>query len=403
MGGAVVGPSRVEVLVRHHPRATLFVAEREVGVELLAGKPQVRRVAGEHHGVDAGVDGRFDDRHEAVWPAPSVVSAPPLAVEVFTDLAAQPDVVREDATVGVGAFAPPRKVIGHPLPKSFVRRIHERVGHLSCRVQVERHVAPGGALIHLDDDLREDVVVEPWGGCRRERHAGQVFEWRMVTVEHPTVRAEILGGDDHAWPLAAGLRRPDDPEFSVVVGCERVFARVHAGKTIRTLTVDERVRLGEAEEVVEEVRLAVVHPVVVTVELAIDLAVLRPLPGDGIPHLACRLVDGLVAADAVEERQVHERLVWVVRAVHPRPLVAPDQRPVCARVPGDELGGGRVQGGDDLPLEQRPAGSRHLPVRSETGQIGPWCVHQSSPSIFDEGAAARPGATSAEWMVVRIL
>ena len=376
---AVVGPSAVEVLVGGHPDAVLVVAEGEIRVELLACQPEVRRVAGQQEGIEARIDRRLDDGQETVRPAPAVVASPPLAVEVFAHLAGQTHVVGEDAAVLVGSLLPSREVVDHPGAQGLIARVHEGVRHLACRVQVERHVPARRALVHLLDDLGEDVVVSPGRRGRRERDGRQVLERRVVAVEYTSVSSEILGCDHEARSLASGLRGADDAQLWIEVGCERILAGVHARETIRPLALDHRVGLGEPEEVVEEVGLAVVHPVVVAVELALDLTVLGPLPGDRVPHLPGRFVDRFVAADAVEEREVHEGFVRVVGAVHPRPLVAPDEGSVLAGVTRNELVGDGVERRDDLAGEQRPARRNERGVDFDARQL----VHESSPSIPD--------------------
>ncbi len=99
-----------------------------------------------------------------------------------------------------------------------------------------------------------------------------------------------------------------------------------------------------------------VHPVIVGVELVVDLAVGGELARDRIPEEATALVDVGAAAERVEEGPVVVAFVAVVGAVHAGPLVAPDEGAVLARVAFLVDGRGLVHDVDELALAQRPVG-----------------------------------------------
>ena len=108
----------------------------------------------------------------------------------------------------------------------------------------------------------------------------------------------VLGGLAMPRPAAAGDRRADQPPLGVPVRRLGIFAHVHAGEAQRALPVDQHIRDRQARSNRRRVALAVVHPVVVGVELALDLAIFGPLPGHGVPHPARAAVDLLAAAQS---------------------------------------------------------------------------------------------------------
>lgn len=97
MHRAVGRPTRIEMLVRHLPNTVDFLAECVVHIDLLPRQRKLIRIAGHEQGVMRGIQTRFDDGVESMRPAPTVMPAPPFAIEILPDLAGKPDIIREDA------------------------------------------------------------------------------------------------------------------------------------------------------------------------------------------------------------------------------------------------------------------------------------------------------------------
>ena len=252
------------------------------------------------------------------------------------------------------------------------------MGHQRGGAEVERHVAARLAFVDAFEDFGIGGIVRPWGLAAVAVDAGEVLERRQVVVEDFPVGGPVLGGLHVSRTATAGDGGTDEAAFRVPVGRFRVLAIVEAGKAAGALAVLQDARVGEPEEVEEQAALAVVHPVVVGVELAVDLAILGPLPGDPVPDRARTPVDLLAAAERVEQRHIHEPLVGVVRTVHPRPAVAPDQRAIGAGVAVGELDRRRIERGEDLPLEQCPARDRGDGFRGDGRQVSNGTGHGSA-------------------------
>ena len=136
------------------------------------------------------------------------------------------------------------------------------------------------------------------------------------------------------------------PEFGIPVLGLRVLARVHVGEAQGPGPVRLPLRIRQAEVVEVDGRLPVVHPVVVAVEFAMDLAVGRELPGHGVPQHSAPLMQVRRSAQGVEQGPVVIALVPVVRAVHARPPITPDEGAVGARVARLVHARGLVHDGD---------------------------------------------------------
>ena len=67
------------------------------------------------------------------------------------------------------------------------------------------------------------------------------------------------------------------------------------------------------------------HPVIVSIELSIDLTVLRELPGDRLPKKSTLFVNLARSSKGVKERPIVITFVTVIRPVHARPFLTPNK------------------------------------------------------------------------------
>ena len=235
--------------------------------------------------------------------------------------------------------------------------------------QVERHVAAHLAPVQRLQDHGEHGVVVPVGlghhlaGLPLGVAGGhvQVVERHRVVGQYPAHRLPVLERVLEARAAAAGDGRADHAPPGVPVVGFRVGSQVHAGEAQRPRAVRLAQRVGQPEVVQVQGRLAVVHPVVVGVELAMDLAVARELTGHRLPQEAAALVQVGGAAQGVEQRPVVIALVAVVGAVHPRPARSPDEAAVGPGVALLVHGSGLLHHLDQPALAYRPVRRRADP------------------------------------------
>ena len=93
------------------------------------------------------------------------------------------------------------------------------------------------------------------------------------------MRYPVFGRVDEPGPPAAGKRRADQLADRIIVGGIRILVQIQPGEARRSLTCLPHRGIRQAEEIKVRVAFAVVHPVVVAVELLVDLSVLGELPG----------------------------------------------------------------------------------------------------------------------------
>jgi hypothetical protein len=172
------------------------------------------------------------------------------------------------------------------------------------------------------------------------------------------VRGPIVPLIFEARAAAAVDGRAHLAAFGVPVGRVRVLAQVHARKAQAARSVNQPRRVGQAEVIKVDGRLAVVHPVVKRVELAPHLAVPGELARHGVPQKAAALVKVRTAAQRVKQRPVVITLVAVVRAVHARPRLPPHERAVRPGVARLKNRRGLVHRVDQMTLRERQPGGR---------------------------------------------
>ncbi len=155
----------------------------------------------------------------------------------------------------------------------------------------------------------------------------------------------------------------------IIIGSRRVFVQIEPRKSLGPLLMLGERGVAEPKKIKVRIRFAMVHPVVVGVELVVDLAVLGELPRDSIPQFLGQGCHVFMSAQGVVQREVVKALVAVIRAIHARPLVAPNDGAVFARVFLDEFASRRIQLLQHMTL---PHGPRRW-------QIG--CGQRDDPSL----------------------
>lgn len=240
-------------------------------------------------------------------------------------------------------------------------------------VEVERDVAFVHALIHLGDDVSVDSVVTPVTFAAGKISVDDVFVRGQVMVEYNAVGLPVLGSDLMAWAVTAGEWCADEFVLWVVVGSEWVVAGIHIGKALGALAVFALGRVSETKKVDVQIAFAVMHPVVVLGELAVELAVLGPLPGDAIPDASSLVIEPIIATEDIQEGELHEALVRIIAAVHARPLVAPNQGAVRPHIAVNIFAGSAVERIDELALLDGPCGDSDWGV-----DMIDWIAHSHS-------------------------
>ncbi len=360
-------PAVVGMAMRDEEPSVHVLAQVDDAVQLAARDVEVREVAADERGVHRRDRERLDDRHEPVRPPPPVVPAPPLAVHRLANPARRAYVIRTDPVVLLDAVAPRLQVVEHPRPVLLLAGEQVRVGHETGRREIQRDVAPHLSPVERVEDDRVDLVVVPV--CLLDllvapaplfalRGYAQVVERHGIPGEHRPVSLPVVEGVLEPRAAAARDRRPDHLSRRIPVLRLRVFPGVEPREANRTGAIRLAGRVGKTEVVEVDRRLAVVHPVVVRVELAVDLTVVGELTRNRLPVEPRQLVDLRRPAQRVEERPVVVALVPVVGAVHPGPLVAPDEASVGSRVAARVQRCGLVHRVDQVTLARRPVGNR---------------------------------------------
>ncbi len=306
--GAIRGPALVGVAIGNQELAVFCSPQFQKPVELAAWDVEIAHVAGEQRGVHGGDGQRLDDGHKAVRPAPAIIATPPFAAHRLADDAVGADVVRAKTAVGRNAFGPGLQIVRDPAAITVVASVHKGVGDEAGRREIEGHVAAHLALIERVQNLGVDLVLVP---VRLPHvlaripglHLGgnvQVVERDRVFGQDPTVGGPVFPRIDEARPLAPGDGRADHAFFGIPVGRGRVVAGVKTGEAQRTRAVRFPIRVGKTEIVEVDRGLAVMHPVVVGVELTVDLAVGGELAGDGFPEQTAAAMEVGVTTQRIE-------------------------------------------------------------------------------------------------------
>ena len=260
-------------------------------------------------------------------PAPSVVAAPPLAVHPLSGYPGRADIVRQNAVVPVLVRHPRVKIIQHPLPVFLLARIHIGAGDHTRGRQVQRHVSRNHPLVHQLEHAGEHLVVIPVhshigiGAV----HAGHILVRRQIVRQHRAMGDPILGAHLKARPPAAVDGRPNHLVLGIPVGRLGVFADIHTRKPKRAPPVNVVLGIGHPEVIEVGITLPVMHPVVIRVELPVDLTVFGELPGNGVELPARQIVETLASAQNVEQREGQETLIRVIGTVHTRPFLPPHE------------------------------------------------------------------------------
>ena len=137
-------------------------------------------------------------------PAPAIIAAPPLAIDVLADDVVEADIVRDNAAVAGGPFFPGSQVIEDPLLVCIVVAVHECMGNQAGGIEVEGHVATVHAGVHFGNDVGIDSVVGPGAAARRKVGVDDVLIRCQVVIEHHPVRHPVFGGRHKARSVTTG-------------------------------------------------------------------------------------------------------------------------------------------------------------------------------------------------------